>query len=63
MRVFRRYLKLFPENAEEYIEYLQEIDKLDEAAVLLTKLVNDDFFQSNEGIILLFLIYSPSFSD
>jgi hypothetical protein len=30
---------LFPDNAEEYVEYLISIDRLDEAAVLLAKLV------------------------
>lgn len=49
VRVFRRYLKLFPENAEEYIEYLKTISRLDECAVLLAKIVNDENFISREG--------------
>ncbi|XP_045482989.1 pre-mRNA-splicing factor syf1 homolog [Harmonia axyridis] len=49
VRVFRRYLKLFPENAEEYIDYLKNITRLDECATLLAKLVNDENFISREG--------------
>uniref|UniRef100_A0A8D2J3B4 Pre-mRNA-splicing factor SYF1 n=1 Tax=Varanus komodoensis TaxID=61221 RepID=A0A8D2J3B4_VARKO len=49
VRVYRRYLKLSPENAEEYIEYLRSIDRLDEAAVRLAAVVNDERFVSKEG--------------
>ncbi|XP_054832022.1 pre-mRNA-splicing factor SYF1 isoform X2 [Eublepharis macularius] len=49
VRVYRRYLKLSPENAEEYIEYLHSIDRLDEAAVRLAAVVNDERFVSKEG--------------
>ncbi|XP_058026440.1 pre-mRNA-splicing factor SYF1 [Ahaetulla prasina] len=49
VRVYRRYLKLSPENAEEYIEYLRSIDRLDEAAVRLGAVVNDERFVSKEG--------------
>ncbi|XP_069086465.1 pre-mRNA-splicing factor SYF1 isoform X2 [Pleurodeles waltl] len=49
VRVYRRYLKLSPENAEEYIEYLRSIDRLDEAAVRLATIVNDENFVSKEG--------------
>ena len=31
-RVFRRNLQMFPENSEQYIEYLTSVDKLDEAS-------------------------------
>ncbi|KAL7989330.1 hypothetical protein Chor_011996 [Crotalus horridus] len=41
--------KLSPENAEEYIEYLHSIDRLDEAAVRLATVVNDERFVSKEG--------------
>lgn len=51
VRVFRRYLKLSPENAEDYIDYLTSIDRLDEAAVILAKIVNDENFFSLQGII------------
>ncbi|GCC31864.1 hypothetical protein chiPu_0010324 [Chiloscyllium punctatum] len=49
IRVYRRYLKLSPENAEEYIVYLRSIDRLDEAAVRLAGIVNDESFVSKEG--------------
>lgn len=49
VRVFRRYLKLSPENAEEYVEYLTEIGRLDEASIVLAKIVNDENFVSQEG--------------
>ncbi|VEN48937.1 unnamed protein product [Callosobruchus maculatus] len=49
VRVFRRYLKLCPENAEQYVEYLTEQDKLDEASVILAKIVNDENFVSQYG--------------
>ncbi|XP_064355470.1 pre-mRNA-splicing factor SYF1 [Dromaius novaehollandiae] len=49
VRVYRRYLKLSPENAEEYIEYLRSIGRLDEAAVRLAAVVNDERFVSKEG--------------
>lgn len=49
VRVFRRYLKLCPEDTEEYIDYLVSIEKLDEAAVKLAQLVNNENFQSKHG--------------
>ncbi|XP_044134991.1 pre-mRNA-splicing factor SYF1 [Bufo gargarizans] len=49
VRVYRRYLKLCPENAEEYIQYLRSIDRLDEAASRLAGIVNQDDFVSKEG--------------
>ncbi|XP_018572055.1 pre-mRNA-splicing factor SYF1 [Anoplophora glabripennis] len=49
LRVFRRYLKLSPENAEEYVDYLTETGKLDEAALVLAKIVNDENFISQHG--------------
>ncbi|CAH2275284.1 pre-mRNA-splicing factor SYF1 [Pelobates cultripes] len=49
VRVYRRYLKLSPENAEEYIEYLRSVDRLDEAASRLASIVNQDGFVSKEG--------------
>uniref|UniRef100_A0A8C5WMC7 Pre-mRNA-splicing factor SYF1 n=1 Tax=Leptobrachium leishanense TaxID=445787 RepID=A0A8C5WMC7_9ANUR len=49
VRVYRRYLKLSPENAEEYIEYLRSVDRLDEAASRLAAIVNQDDFVSKEG--------------
>nr|XP_045010103.1 pre-mRNA-splicing factor SYF1-like [Jaculus jaculus] len=49
VRVYRRFLKLSPKSAEEYIEYLKSIDRLDEAAQLLATLVNDENFVSKVG--------------
>ena len=37
VRVYRRYLKICPEETEEYIDYLVSIDRLDEAACRLVK--------------------------
>lgn len=41
--------KLSPENAEEYIDYLRSVGRLDEAAVRLAAVVNDESFVSKEG--------------
>lgn len=49
VRVFRRYLKLCPENAEEYVDYLIDAKRLDEAAVMLSKVVNNENFVSQQG--------------
>lgn len=49
LRVFRRYLKLYPENAEEYVEYLQEAGRLDEAAQHLAHIVDHEHFVSKHG--------------
>ncbi|EDV28130.1 uncharacterized protein TRIADDRAFT_21689, partial [Trichoplax adhaerens] len=49
VRVYRRYIKLCPENSEEFIEYLLSIDRIDEAAGKLAELVNSESFVSKEG--------------
>ncbi|XP_064458638.1 pre-mRNA-splicing factor syf1 homolog [Ornithodoros turicata] len=49
VRVYRRYLKLCPENAEEFVEYLKKVGKLDDAAVLMADIVNKEDFVSKEG--------------
>ncbi|XP_065067886.1 pre-mRNA-splicing factor SYF1-like [Rhopilema esculentum] len=49
VRIYRRYLKLQPENAEEYVDYLIDIGWLDEAAVRLAAIVNDENFISKKG--------------
>lgn len=49
VRVFRRYLKLCPEDTEDYIEYLSNINRLDEAALKLAFIVNHDDFVSKHG--------------
>lgn len=45
----RIFLQLCPENAEDYIEFLQSIDRLDESAQRLAAIVNDDKFVSKKG--------------
>ncbi|XP_075214335.1 pre-mRNA-splicing factor SYF1 fand isoform X2 [Lycorma delicatula] len=49
VRVFRRYLKLCPEDTEDYIDYLISVDRLDEAAVKLAYIVNKEDFVSKHG--------------
>ncbi|KAF6214821.1 hypothetical protein GE061_009564, partial [Apolygus lucorum] len=49
VRVFRRYLKLCPEDAEEYIDYLTSVNRLDESSVRLADIVNSDEFVSKHG--------------
>ncbi|CAG2107967.1 unnamed protein product [Medioppia subpectinata] len=49
VRVYKRYLKLQPEEAEEYIQYLISVERMDEAAVKLAEMVNRDDFISKEG--------------
>ena len=49
LRVYRRYMKLCPEDAEEFIDYLIKSDRLDEAAIKLGDIVNDEKFTSKEG--------------
>jgi pre-mRNA-splicing factor SYF1 len=49
IRVFRRYLKIYPAAREEFVDYLVKIDKLDEAASELVILVNEDKEVSPQG--------------
>lgn len=42
-------VQLSPENTEEYIDYLRSVGRLDEAAVRLAAVVNDESFVSKEG--------------
>lgn len=49
VRVYRRYLKLFPENTEEYIAYLIQAERLDEAAQQLANIVDNEHFVSKHG--------------
>ena len=48
-RVYRRYLKLEPEHAEEYLAFLIGKGRWAEAAQKLAELVNDDTFRSLHG--------------
>lgn len=49
VRVYRRYLRVDPGAAEDYIEYLVSIGRLDDAAVKLADAVNDDRYVSKKG--------------
>lgn len=49
IRVYKRYLKFSPEDAEEYVDYLRGIGRLDEAAKKMYQIVNDENFISKEG--------------
>ncbi len=49
LRVYRRYLQLCPDEAEDFIDYLKSINRLDDAAVLLGKIVNNQDFVSKRG--------------
>lgn len=49
MRVYRRYLKLEPSHAEEYIAYLKSNGRWGEAAQRLADVLNDNTFTSLEG--------------
>ncbi|XP_055320314.1 pre-mRNA-splicing factor syf1 homolog [Sitodiplosis mosellana] len=49
VRVYRRYLKLYPEDSEEYIEYLTDAGRLDEAAQQLASVVDNEHFVSKHG--------------
>lgn len=49
IRIYRRYLKVNPSGREDYVEYLKQIDKLDEAAQQMAILVNEDRPISEKG--------------
>jgi len=48
-RVFRRFLKLEPNEVEDYVEFLLKHDQWNEAAALLAKALNRDSFVSRKG--------------
>lgn len=49
VRVYRRYLRVDPGAAEEYIEFLVSLGRYDDAAVKLAEVVNDDRYSSKGG--------------
>jgi pre-mRNA-splicing factor SYF1 len=49
IRVYRRYLKLEPGHVEDYIDYLEEIGQIDEAAKQLARIINQENFVSLHG--------------
>jgi pre-mRNA-splicing factor SYF1 len=46
LKVYRRYLKLQPENTEDYVEYLKKIQLYDECAQKYVYMLNTDEFKS-----------------
>jgi pre-mRNA-splicing factor SYF1 len=49
VRLYKRYMKLQPEDAEDFVEYLLQINRVDEAAGILVNLVNREDFISKAG--------------
>jgi len=49
VRVFRRYLQMFPEHSEQFVDYLITQDRLDEASQVMAKIVNNQDFVSRAG--------------
>ena len=49
VRVYRRYLQVDPNGAEECVEYLESIGRVDDAAVQLTAIVNNEGFKGKTG--------------
>ena len=49
VRVFRRYMKLCPEDSEVFVDYLVGVGRLDDAAKLLATIVNNQDFVSKKG--------------
>lgn len=49
VRVYNRYLKLQPEEAEDFIDYLRGIGRLDEASIKLADITNREGFISKDG--------------
>ncbi|EGD76556.1 pre-mRNA-splicing factor SYF1 [Salpingoeca rosetta] len=49
VRVYRRYLMVEPEDAEEYVDYLISIKRFDEAATQLAQIVNKNRYKSKRG--------------
>ena len=41
--------QLAPEDSEDFIDYLKKVGRLDEAASVLVKIINDDSFNSKHG--------------
>jgi len=49
VRVYRRYVSLYPEQMEEFVDYLIKQKRFDEACVRLCDIVNNDEFDSIRG--------------
>lgn len=49
VRIFKRYIQLQPEDAENFIDYLHVNNRIDEAATLLCDIINRPNFQSKRN--------------
>lgn len=49
VRIYKRYLQLHPENAEDYIDYLHAKNRIDEAVTLFCDIINRPNFQSKRN--------------
>uniref|UniRef100_A0A1I8GF51 Pre-mRNA-splicing factor SYF1 n=2 Tax=Macrostomum lignano TaxID=282301 RepID=A0A1I8GF51_9PLAT len=49
LRVLRRYVRFKPEGREDFVDFLLEHQRLDEAVANLVAIINDDSFQSSRG--------------
>lgn len=49
VRIFKRYMQLQPEDAENFIDYLHVKNRIDEAATLLCDIINQPNFQSKRN--------------
>lgn len=49
IRVYRRYLKLVADDAEDFVEYLKSVNRLNSAAVELANIVDNEKFISKNG--------------
>lgn len=49
VRIFKRYMQLQPEDAEDFIDYLYVKNRIDEAATLLCDVINRPNFQSKRN--------------
>jgi len=49
VRIYKRYIQLKPEDAEDYIDYLHSKDMIDEASSLLCDIINRPHFQSKRN--------------
>ena len=49
IRVYKRYLQVQPEDGESFITYLISVGRLDEAALKLASIVNDESFVSKHA--------------
>lgn len=48
-RIYRRYIKFAPDDVERYINFLIRNGNVNEASVLLAKVINEENFISREG--------------